>query len=112
MLHLEHSFLWCWRRMETDRVRNEEVLRRVNQELIILKTRRQIKAHWTGHSLSRICLLNLDVESNVELAGKWGIQLKQLTCYLNEMRKYCKLKEEAMDPISGTRPLEEAKDIL
>jgi len=51
-------------------VRNEEVLRRVNQELIILKTRRQIKAHWTGHSLSRICLLNLDVESNVELAGK------------------------------------------
>jgi hypothetical protein len=54
----------------TDRVRNEEVLRRVNQELIILNTRRQIKAHWTGHSLSRICLLNLDVESHVELAGK------------------------------------------
>ena len=77
MLHLERSFygaencpirkvnrnyvegfeMWCWRRMETiswtDRVRNEEVLRRVKEELNILHTRRQSKTHWTGHILSR-----------------------------------------------------------
>jgi len=77
MLHFGHSFcdaenrpirkvdwncvkgfeMWCWRRMETiswtDRVRNEEVLRRVKEELNILHTRRQNKTHWTGHGLSR-----------------------------------------------------------
>jgi len=83
MLHLEHNIcgaeirpirkvdrnyvegfeMWCWRRMETiswtDRVRNEEVLRRVKQEVNILHTRRQSKTHWTGHIFSRTCLLKL-----------------------------------------------------
>jgi hypothetical protein len=40
--YLESSEMWCWRRMEkiswTDRVRNEEVLHRVNEERNILHT--------------------------------------------------------------------------
>ena len=56
MNYVEGFEMWCWRRMETiswaDRVRNEEVLRRVKRELNVLHTRRQSKAHWAGHSLS------------------------------------------------------------
>jgi len=94
----------------TDRVR-DEVLRRVKEELNIFCTRRQSKTHWTGHILSRTCLLKLVVESKVERAGKWGIQPKQVIFDLKEMRKYWKFKEEAMNPISGKLPLEEATDL-
>jgi len=83
MLHLEHNFcgaeirpirkvdrnyiegfeMWCWRGMETiswtDWVRNEEVLHRVKEELDILRKRRHSKTHWTGHIVSRTCLLKL-----------------------------------------------------
>jgi len=42
--HLESFAMWCWRRMEKiswpDRVRNEEVLRRVREEGSILRTAR------------------------------------------------------------------------
>ena len=39
LLHLEHSFLWCWRRMKinwTDGVRNEEVLHSIKKNSNIL----------------------------------------------------------------------------
>jgi hypothetical protein len=40
MKHLEHRFVWCWRRMQkivwTDSVKNEEVLHRVKEEREIL----------------------------------------------------------------------------
>jgi hypothetical protein len=40
--YLERFEMWCWRRMEkiswTDRVRNEEVLHRVEEERNILHT--------------------------------------------------------------------------
>ena len=43
--YLESSEVWCWRRMEkiswTDRVRNEEVLRRVKGQRNILKNKSQ-----------------------------------------------------------------------
>jgi len=50
----------------TDRVRYEEVLRRVKEEVNIVHTRRQNKTHWTGHILGRTCLLKLVVESKIE----------------------------------------------
>ena len=54
--------MWCWRRMEkiswTDRVRNEEVLRRVKKEKNIIYTVKRRKANWIGYILCRNCLLN------------------------------------------------------
>jgi hypothetical protein len=58
----ESSEMWCWRRMEKlswiDRVRNEEVLLRVNEQRNILHEIRKRKANWIGHILRRNCFLN------------------------------------------------------
>jgi len=47
--------MWCWRRMEkiswTDRMRNEEVLLRVNEQRNILHEIRKRKANWIGQIL-------------------------------------------------------------
>jgi len=41
----------------TDHVRNEEVLLRLNEEIIILHEIRKRKANWIGHILRRYCVL-------------------------------------------------------
>jgi hypothetical protein len=41
----------------SDHMRNEEVLRTVKEERIILHTIQRREATWTGHSLSSNCLL-------------------------------------------------------
>jgi hypothetical protein len=50
--YLESFRTRCWRRMEkmswTDRVRNEEVLRRVKEERNILQTIKRRMSKWTG----------------------------------------------------------------
>jgi hypothetical protein len=59
--YLESFEMWCWRRMEkiswTDHVRNEEVLRRVEEERNIIHTIRRRRGHWIGHILRRNWLL-------------------------------------------------------
>ena len=49
--YLESSEMWYWRRMETiswtDRVRNKEVLHRVNEERNILHTIKRRNANWS-----------------------------------------------------------------
>ena len=59
--HLGNFEMWCWRRMEniiwTDHVRNEEVLRRVNEQRNMLYETRKRKADWIVHILHRNCLL-------------------------------------------------------
>jgi hypothetical protein len=66
MKYLESFEMWCWRGMEeiswTDRVSNEAVLYRVNEENNILHTIRQRKANWIGHILRRNCLLKHIIE--------------------------------------------------
>jgi hypothetical protein len=51
--YLENFEMWFWRRMKkitwTNRVRNEEVLHRVNKERNILHTIKRRKANWIGH---------------------------------------------------------------
>jgi hypothetical protein len=58
---LESFEMWCWRGMKkiswTDRVRNEEVLLRVNGQRNILQEISKRKANWIGHILCRNCLL-------------------------------------------------------
>ena len=51
--YLESFEMLCWRRMDkiiwTDRVRNMEVLHRVNEERNIIHTIKRRKANWIGH---------------------------------------------------------------
>jgi hypothetical protein len=51
----------------TDRVRNEEVLHRVEKERNILHTVKRRKAYWIGHILCENCLLK-----DVNERWKWG----------------------------------------
>ncbi|KAI5752247.1 hypothetical protein M8J77_015168 [Diaphorina citri] len=58
--YLESFEMWLWRRMEnikwSDKIRNEEVLRRVEEERNIVKTIKKRKASWVGHILRRDCI--------------------------------------------------------
>jgi hypothetical protein len=67
--YLESFEMWCWRRMEkiswTDRVRNEEVLHRVEERNILHAIKRR-KANWIGHILSRNCLLKHVIEGKLQ----------------------------------------------
>jgi len=68
--HLESFEMWCWRRMEkiswTDRVRNGEVLLRVEEQRNILHEIRKRKANWIGHILHRNCLLQWVTEGWIQ----------------------------------------------
>jgi hypothetical protein len=65
--------MWCWRRMEIrwdDRVKNEEVLRRVKEERNIVHTIKLRTANWIGHILRRNCLLKHVIEKKERNDGK------------------------------------------
>jgi hypothetical protein len=85
----------------TDRVRNEEVLHRVKEERNIIHTTQRRTANWIGHILRRNCLLKHAIEGklegSIEEEGRRGRRRKQLRDSLKEERRYCKLKEEALD---------------
>ena len=57
----------------TDRVRNEEVLLRVNEQRNILHEIRERKANWIDHILRRNCLLQWVIEGNI----KGGIEVTE-----------------------------------
>jgi hypothetical protein len=82
-------------------VRNEEVLHRVKEERNIVHTIKRRKANWIGHILRRNCLLKYVIEGKlegrIEMTGIRGRRRKQLLDDLKEKRRYCKLKEEALD---------------
>ena len=97
--------MWCWRRMEkiscTDRVRNEEVLFRVNERGNILHEIRKRKANWIGHILCRNCLLKQVIEGKIkgemEVTRSRGRRRKKQLDDLKDRRGYSHLKEEALD---------------
>jgi hypothetical protein len=68
--YLESFEMWCWRRMEeiswTDRVRNEEVLQRGNEEGNIVHRVKRKKANWIGNILRRNCLLKHVIWEKIE----------------------------------------------
>ena len=101
--YLESFEMWCWRRMEkikwTDRVSNEEVLRRVGEQRTLITTVLKRKANWIGHILRRNCLLQDVIEGRIETNNgrRLGRRRIQILDDLRERRKYWELKEEAED---------------
>ena len=85
----------------TGHVRNEEVLRRVNEQRNILHEIRKRKANWIGHILRRNCLLHQVIEGKIkgqiEVTRRQGRRRKKLLDDLKYRREYCQLKEEAVD---------------
>ena len=85
----------------TDRVRNEEVLLRVQEQRNILHEISKQKANWIGHILSTNCLLQWVIEGKIkgriEVTGRRGRRHRKLLDELKERRGYSHLKEEALD---------------
>ena len=132
MLHLEHSFIWCWnldasgsrsetpenfemwcwRRMVTiswtDHVRNEEVLLRVKEQRNTLYGISKRKSKWIGQVLCRNCLLERVIEGKIkggiEVTGRWRRRRKKLLDDLKERRGYSHLKKETLDRTKWRAP--------
>ena len=71
---LEAFEMWVWRRMEkiswTDKVKNVEVLGRIEEKRQILQVMKSRKRNWIGHWLRRESLLLIALEGLVQ--GKRG----------------------------------------
>jgi hypothetical protein len=84
-----------------DRVRHEVVLRRDQEERIIVHTVKRRKANWIGHIWRRNCLLKQSVKGNIEgsieVTGRRGRRGKQLLYGIKENTGHCTLNEEALD---------------
>ena len=87
----------------TDHARNEEVLLRVNEQRNIIHEIRKRKANWIGHTLRRNCLLQQVIEGKIkgqiEVTRRRGRRRKKLLDDLKDRKRYCQLKEEALDRI-------------
>jgi len=66
---LEAFEMWVWRRMErvkwTDKVRNVDVLERVNEQRQMLKMIMKRKRNWLGHWMRRNCLMKDALEGMI-----------------------------------------------
>ena len=66
----------------TDRVKNDEVLQRVEEVRNILQTTKRRKANWIGHVLRRNCLRTRVIEGKaerrIEVTGRQERRRKQL----------------------------------
>lgn len=98
---LEAFEMWIWRRMEgikwVDKVRNEEVLRRVGEEREILKTIRKRKRNWLGHWMRRDCLLIDVMEGTVNGRRGRGRRRYQMVDSIRIGNSYEKTKRGAND---------------
>jgi hypothetical protein len=85
----------------SNRVRSEEVLCRVKEEMNILHKIKRRKANWIRHMLRRNRFLKKHVvegkiQGRIDVTIIRGRRRKQLLDYRKEKRRYWKLKEEAL----------------
>ena len=89
---LESCEMWMWRRMEKvtwrERVRNEEVLRRVGEKRNLLETIWKRKAKWTGHILRSEGLLRTSIEGRMVSKKPRGKRRKTMLDDITEEMPY------------------------
>jgi hypothetical protein len=102
--HRESFEMWCWRRMQkiswADRVRNEEVLLRVNEQRNTLHDVRKRKANWIGHIWRGHCLLQRLIEEKIKgemEVTRRGRRRKKLLDDFKDRRGSSHLPEEALN---------------
>jgi hypothetical protein len=85
----------------TDRLRNVEVLLRINEQRNILHEIRKRKANWIGHILPRNYLLKQVVEGKIkgemEVKRRRRRRRRKLLDEIKNRRGYSHLKEESLD---------------
>lgn len=105
--YLESFEMWLWRRIEniiwSDKVRNEEVLRRVGEERSILKTIKKRKRNWLGHILRRDCLQKRIMEGEIQGTRSRGAKKFGMLTDILKNKTFEELKEEAQDRIRWRR---------
>jgi len=81
----------------TDRVRKEEVLRRVKGERNIIHTVRRRKANWIGHILCKNCFLKHVIDEKkrgrIEVTGRQRRRHKQLLDELKEKERILEIEK-------------------
>jgi hypothetical protein len=79
------------------------VLLRVNEQSNILHAIRKRKANWIDHILRRNCLLKQvtegKIKGQIELTRRRGRRRNKLLDDLGDRKRYCYLKEVALDRI-------------
>jgi hypothetical protein len=74
---------------------------RVSEQRNIIHGIIKRKANWIGHILRRNCLLKQVIEGKIkrqiEVTRRQGRRRKKLLDDLKDSRRYCELKEEAVD---------------
>ncbi|KAL1456898.1 hypothetical protein WDU94_001586 [Cyamophila willieti] len=99
--YLESFEMWLWRRIEniicSEKVRNEEVLRRVGEERNILDTIKKRKRSWLGHILRRDCLQRRIMEGEIQGTRSRGARKFGMLTDILEKKTFEELKEEAQD---------------
>ena len=99
--YLESFEMWCWRKMEkiiwSDRITNEEVLRRVDEKRTIIKEVTKRKANWVGHILRRNGLMLDIIEGKMDAPKKMGRRRIGTLDLLKRGRDYPDLKDLATD---------------
>jgi len=90
---LEAFEMWIWRRIEKiswlDKVTNEEVLRRVNEDRQILNSIWQRKYRWIGHVLRHDGLLHEITESRMRGKPTGGRRRIQILHHFSQIMWLC-----------------------
>ena len=98
---LESFEMWVWRRMEkiswTERVRNEEVLRRVGEERTLINTIWRRKARWTGHVIRSEGLLRTVIEGRAEGKRPRGRTRRMMLDDIKQGQTYHAMKKAALN---------------
>ena len=98
---IEALEMWIWRRMEkiswTDKVTNEDVLKKVNESKNMLNVIRQRKRKWIGHLLRHDEFLQEIFEGRMKGKPTGGRKRIQLYDDLADRKDYASLNREAED---------------
>ncbi|KAJ4427534.1 hypothetical protein ANN_25182 [Periplaneta americana] len=96
---IEAFEMWIWRRMERvrwrDRIRNEAVLERVSEEIMMLKLISKMKRNWLSHLMRRNCLLKDALEGIVNGRGFRGGRRHQMIDDIKIYGSYEETKRKA-----------------
>lgn len=98
---IEAFEMWVWRKMEkiswVDKVKNDEVLRRVKEDRVLLKKIINRKANWLGHIMRGKGIMNTVLEGTVEGERRRGRKRLKAIDEVKEGESYKKTKEQAWD---------------
>ena len=93
--------MWIWRKMEkisrTEKVSNEEVLRKTSEERSLIKAIKERQARWLGHVFRHDGLLNTIIEGRLLGKRSRGRPRKGILDNIKERRLCASLKTAACD---------------